>query len=105
MRLEGSLTRSRVKFWDSPMICASVAAFSSAALVAAGDDGDGINLLIFAVAAVVVGIEVADVRSFDDSAHGLLRADAGGCDKSEAANSTGFQGAHRGAGDAAQIVG
>ncbi len=104
MRLEGSLTRSRVKFWDSPMMRASFAAFSSALLIAAGDDGERVNLLIFAIALVIVGIEVADERAFDDGAYGFLSTDAGGCDKGEAANSTRFQCAHRGACNAAQIV-
>ncbi len=42
-------------------------------LVAAGDDGQLLDLLIFAVAAVVVGIEVADQRAFDDGLARVLR--------------------------------
>ncbi len=75
MRLEGSLTRSRVKFCDSPMICASFGGFFERGFigVAAGEDGKCINLLIFAVAAVVVGIEVADQRALDDRAYRFCR--------------------------------
>ena len=92
MRLEGSFTRSRVKFCDSPMICASFAAFSRAALVSAGDDGECVNLLILAVAAVIVGIEIPDMRAFDDGSHCFFRRDARRGDESEAADSAGLQG-------------
>ena len=40
--------------------------FCSAGLIAAGDDGERIDLLVLAVALVVVGIEVADECAFDD---------------------------------------
>ena len=70
MRLEGSLTRSRVKFCDSPMMRASSRAALELGLIAGGDDGERVDLLILAVAFVVVGIEVADEGAFDDGLDG-----------------------------------
>ena len=52
MRLEGSLTRSRVKFCDSPMMRASSSAACSLALIAVGDHGELVDLLILAIALV-----------------------------------------------------
>ena len=104
MRLEGSFTSSRVKFCDSPMMRASSSARCSLALVAAGDDREGVNGLVFAVALVGVGIEITDECAFHngfDCVRGLqsvFRSDEG-----EAAQAAGLERAHGSSGEAAQI--
>ena len=47
-------------------------AVCSLALIAAGDHGERIDLLVLAIALVVVGIEVADERAFHDGLDRLL---------------------------------
>ena len=73
-------------------------------LVPAGDDGERVNLLIFTVTAVVVGIEVADVSAFHNRAHSFFRWNAGWRDEGKGADSAGLEGAHGDSGNAAQIV-
>ena len=109
MRLEGSLTRSRVKFCDSatmrPICMALSNAFVSPA-VFMHDDGDGVDLFVLAIALVVVGIEVANESAFHDrayavgSGHTALRQSEG-----KAADALAFQRSHRGAGELAQFRG
>jgi hypothetical protein len=85
MRLEGSFTRSRVKFCDSPMTLRFVRGLFERSMVgvAAGEDRKRVNLLIFAVAAVVVGIEVADQRTLHNRPHGFFRGMMGGAMKAK----------------------
>ena len=88
MRLEGSFTRSRVKFCDSPTMRASSIAFCKLGLIAACNDGEGVNLLVLAVALVVVGIEVADEGAFDDRLDRVFGFQSGlGDDEGETAQS------------------
>ena len=72
--------------------------------VAAGEDGKRINLLIFPVAAVVVGVEVANQRALDNRSHGFLGRNAGRGDEGEAADSARLERTYGSPGDAAQIV-
>ena len=68
--LPGSLTSERAKFWLSPMMTPSANAASTAARSAVGGsgDGEGLDALVFAVAAIGVGIEVADECALDSGA-------------------------------------
>jgi len=68
------------------------------------NDGERVNLLIFAVAAVVVRIEVPHQRALNDRPHRLLGGNAGRSDEREAADSPRLEGANRSARDAPQIV-
>ena len=73
-------------------------------MIAAGDDGEGVDLLVLAVALVVVGIEVADECAFDDRLDGIFcleprfRGDEG-----KAAHALGFERSDGSAGKAAQF--
>ena len=70
MQLEAIDKRSRVKFWDSPMIfCTSVAAFSSALLSPLVTTADRVNLLIFTIAAAVVRDRSCRHHTFDDGTY------------------------------------
>ena len=73
--LPGSLTSERAKFWLSPTITPSTKADSTAARVCAlgNGEGEGLDALVFAVAAIGVGIEVADERALDSRACGPSR--------------------------------
>ena len=46
------------------------------------DDDQLVDLLVLAVAAVVVGVEVADDRTFDDRLRAFI--DTGGCNQDKA---------------------
>ena len=68
--LPGSLTRMRVKFWLSPMITPSANRRFDGGLVRAGRGRrrERLHAQVFAIAAVGVGIEVADEGAFAGSA-------------------------------------
>ena len=115
MRLEGSLTRSRVKFCDSAtMRPASQGALPEALVSPCDDDGDArqfsglVLVFILAVALVVVGIEVADESAFDDGANAVMRRELRclrHATKAKLRMLLRFQRAHGGAGELAQIGG
>ena len=71
--LPGSLTRERAKFWLSPMMTPSAKEDFDLGLVIGdlrrGGEGERLHALVFAVAAVGVGIEVADESALDGCAH------------------------------------
>src|SRR5208282_1538575 len=73
-------------------------------LVAGGEYCKCVNLLILAIAAIVVGIEVADQSALDNRSHGFLGGNAGRRDEGEAADSARLERAHGGSRDTAQIV-
>ena len=81
------------RFFQRSLIC-----------IAADDDRDGIDLLIFSVATVIVGIEISYQRTFNDGTHRFFGIHTGGCNDCEAANPTSLQRTHRCTGNAAQIV-
>ena len=73
-------------------------------LIAASDDGQRVNLLVLAIALVVVGIEVADERAFHDGLDRVLHLQPGfGREEGEAAQPLRFERAHGGASEAAQV--
>ena len=73
-------------------------------LVAASDDGERVDLLILAVALVVIGIEVADKRAFHNGFHRVVSFQAGlGRQEREAPQAFRFKSAHGSAGKPAQF--
>ena len=73
-------------------------------LIAASDDGERVDLLVLAIALVVVGIEVADKCAFDDGFDRVFSFQAGlGREEREAAQAFRFECAHGSAGEPAQV--
>ena len=98
-RLIHQFAREILRFADDPGFVQSILQFR---FVAVCHHGDRIDALIFAVALVRVGIEIADKRAFDDGSHRGIGGDAGlRREKGKTPQSARFEGSHRGSGQAA----
>ncbi len=73
--------------------------------IALRDHGQRVDLLVLAIALVVVGLEVAHEPALDDGPGGIFGGNALGRGEGEAAETARLQRAHRGSGQLAQVGG